>query len=42
VSVIAISTGKNNAKTGRSIVPSPKPENKVNPDPNKETMQMMK
>lgn len=42
VKVIAISIGKNSAKTGTRIVPKPKPEKKVSNDANKETRQIKK
>jgi hypothetical protein len=40
VRLIAISTGKKNAKVGISKVPSPNPENRVNPDASNATAQM--
>ena len=42
VKKIAISMGKKNPKKGNKIVPKPKPENKVRPEPNKATIQIRK
>ena len=39
---MAISTGKNKAKTGTKIVPSPKPEKSVSPEPSKAAKQIIK
>jgi hypothetical protein len=41
VSIIAISIGKNNPKTGTNNVPNPKPENNVKPEPKKATLHIM-
>jgi hypothetical protein len=42
VRVMAISIGKNNPKTGSNIVPNPKPENKVNAEPIRATIHIIK
>ena len=41
VSAMARSMGKNKANTGTNMVPNPKPEKRVKPDPNKATMHIM-
>lgn len=41
VNAMAISIGKNNANTGTNIVPKPKPENRVSPEPINAAKQMM-